>query len=449
VPFSTSDTIVAIATPHGRGAIGIVRLSGPAAVSIAQQLITRADALSPRFATLTTIEAGGLCDQVVVTAFPRPASYTGEDVVEIGAHGSAVVLNAIVSAAVGAGARLAEPGEFTLRAYLNGKLDLPQAEAVADLIDAVTPMQARAAFDQLSGTLTAEIAAIDRQLFDLIARLEACVDFPDEGYHFIEPGSVADAVVSVIDRVDLLLASASRGRLIREGVQVAIVGPPNAGKSSLFNALVGAHRAIVTDIPGTTRDLVTEVVDFGGLRATLVDTAGIRESEHPVEREGIDRARGAIAVSDVVVVVCDGSSPWTREHDDLVDAAGSRGVVVASKSDLTPTWRRSDGIAISARSGDGMETLIVRIRALAGAGVDRDPPSVTNIRHVLLLEQAREHLEAAKMAVMSGGGSGSRIGEEFVLADLQSARHLLEEITGRRAPDDLLEHVFSRFCVGK
>jgi tRNA modification GTPase len=446
--FSTSDTIVAIATPPGRGAIGVVRLSGPAAFSIAQRLTMRSRPFSPRLATVATVAAAALRDQVVVTTFPDPASYTGDDVAEISAHGSAVVLNAIVRAAIDAGARLAEPGEFTLRAYINGKLDLPQAEAVADLIDAVTPLQARAAFDQLSGTLTMQIGAIDRQLFDLIARLEACVDFPEEGYHFIEPEDVAHAVHALVICVDSLLSSANRGRLIREGLQVAIVGRPNAGKSSLFNALVGAHRAIVSDVPGTTRDLVTEVVDLAGLRVTLVDTAGIHESDHPIEREGIDRARSAARIADVVLVVCDRSSPWTHNDEELVDAAGAARVVVASKSDLAPQWNRSGAIAVSARTGQGLDQLIARVRTLAGAGDDRDVPAITNVRHASLLTKARAHLISAANAVGPSGGV-AQIGEEFVLADLQSARGLLEEIAGRRSPDDLLEHVFSRFCVGK
>ena len=211
---------------------------------------------------------------MIVTYFPAPASYTGDDVVEISAHGSPVILQAIVSAAIAGGARLAEPGEFTLRAFINGRMDLLQAEAVADLIESVTPLQARAAFDQLNGTLTREIGAIDAALFDLIARLEASVDFPDEGYHFIEPGSVATAIDGVLMRIEALLASARTGRVVREGLQVAIVGEPNVGKSSLFNALVGAARAIVTEVPGTTRDLVSETIDLDGLRVTLVDTAG-------------------------------------------------------------------------------------------------------------------------------------------------------------------------------
>ncbi len=447
--FSPEDTIVAIATPPGRGAIGVVRLSGPAALAVAQRLVLRASPLAPRLATVATIDAGAIRDQVVVTAFPAPASYTGEDVVEISAHGSAVVLNAIVSTAIANGARLAEPGEFTLRAYLNNKLDLPQAEAVADLIEAVTPLQARAAFDQLSGTLTTDIAAIDQVLFDLIARLEACVDFPDEGYHFIEPGSVARAIESVVARVDALLRSAVRGRLIREGLQIAIVGRPNAGKSSLFNALVGAHRAIVTDVAGTTRDLVSEVVDLSGLRVTLVDTAGIRDSAHPVEREGITRARQAAATADVVLVVCDRAAPWTHDDEALADAAGQRALIVASKSDLVPQWTRCDAVAVSATTGAGMDTLIARVCSLAGAAPERDVPAITNIRHVSLLEHARSHLVAAATAADATLAGGAHIGEEFILADLQSARRLLEEVTGRRSTDDLLAHVFSRFCVGK
>ncbi|HEV3141228.1 MAG TPA: tRNA uridine-5-carboxymethylaminomethyl(34) synthesis GTPase MnmE, partial [Vicinamibacterales bacterium] len=284
--FSTSDTIVAIATPPGRGGIGVVRLSGPRAREIAGALVTHDGPLEPRRATFCRVSHGGdEIDHVVATSFPAPASYTGDDVVELSAHGSPVVLKAIVTAAMAEGARLANPGEFTLRAFLNGRIDLMQAEAVADLINAATPLQARAAFDQLDGTLTRAIAALDAALFDLIAGLEASIDFPEEGYHFLEPAALARSIDDLIARTGALVADASRGRLIREGLQVAIVGRPNAGKSSLFNALAGASRAIVTDVPGTTRDLVTEVVDFDGLRVTLVDTAGLRDANDRVEAE--------------------------------------------------------------------------------------------------------------------------------------------------------------------
>jgi len=317
--FSTADTIVAIATPAGRGAIGIVRLSGPEAQRVSQSLLEHGGSLEPRRATFRRLTAGSISDHVVATFFPAPASYTGEDVVEISTHGAAVILNAVLAAAMQNGARLAAPGEFTLRAYLNGRIDLPQAEAVADLIDAVTPLQARAAFDQLNGTLTAAIGEIDAELFDVMARLEASVDFPEEGYHFVDPASVGDAVRSVRRRIDELLQSSTAGRLVREGVQIVIAGRPNAGKSSLFNALIGAHRAIVTDVPGTTRDLLTEVVDLNGIRATLVDTAGISQSADPIELEGMRRAREAMTAADLVLLVCDASQPFDASAlDDRV-----------------------------------------------------------------------------------------------------------------------------------
>ena len=445
--FSTADTIVAIATPPGRGAIGVVRLSGPDAQRIACELLERTSALDARHATLATVHAGAVRDQVVATSFPQPSSYTGEDIVEISAHGSDVVLRGILAGAIARGARLAAPGEFTLRAYINGKLDLAQAEAVADLIDAVTPLQARAAFDQLNGTLASMIEPIDAELFDLIARLEASVDFPDEGYHFIEPGSVAAAIERVVTRIDALLASSRRGRLVREGALVAIVGRPNAGKSSLFNALVGSHRAIVTDIPGTTRDLLSEVVDLGGVRVTLVDTAGIAETDNPVEREGVHRAKQSVTTADCVLLVCDGSREWPEDAID-VPLDSSRTIEVASKSDLPSAWARSGATRVSARTGEGLDVLVRGIQAVLGTGEEalRDVPAVSNVRHISLLERAREALTNGAACVVQAGGT---LSEEFVLADLQQARHCLEEVTGTRSADDVLIHVFERFCVGK
>lgn len=465
--FSTSETIVAIATPPGRGAIGLVRLSGPDAQRIVLQLIGRSRLLTPRHATFATVTVGDVRDRVVVTMFPQPASYTGDDVVEIGAHGSAVVLNAILAGAVAIGARLAAPGEFTLRAYLNQKIDLPQAEAIADLIEAVTPLQARAAFDQLNGTLTSAVAEIEAELFDLIARLEASVDFPDEGYHFVEQTAVGDSIGRVVKMIDMLLASAGRGRLVREGLQVAIVGRPNAGKSSLFNALVGANRAIVTAIPGTTRDLLTEVVDLRGIRVTLIDTAGLGESEDPVEREGVRRARHALAVSDLILLVCDGSVPDGLETSlscVRADIEGSKAesglqpqlfpiqsvvnkvLIVSSKSDIQAAWTDDRAVRVSAVSGNGLEELITRIHQSVGGESLKDVPAVSNIRHIDLLLKAREALADAAAAVAQAGGL---LSEEFVLVDLQRARQCLEEVTGVRTSDDLLAHVFSRFCVGK
>ena len=441
--FSTSDTIVAIATPPGRGGIGVVRISGPGARAIAAALVSHASPLEPRHATLTTARnqvrqkpdttdvppantmPADAIDQVVATFFPSPHSYTGDDVVELSAHGSPVILRAIVAAAIGAGARLAEPGEFTLRAFLNGRMDLLQAEAVADLVAAVTPLQARAAFDQLQGTLTDAIGEIDAALFDLIARLEASVDFPEEGYHFLEPGALAGALDGLRARTSALLASARRGRLVREGLQVAIVGRPNAGKSSLFNALAGAARAIVTDVPGTTRDLVTEVIDLNGLRVTLVDTAGLREPGDVVEAEGISRSKQAQRVADVIVVVLDRGEPLTEADFDIMAAASGRPrVVVANKADKPAAWRADalapagcGAIEMSATTGEGLAALRDDLgRALAG-DVEPDRPAITSLRHEALVRRADEALGRARAAALADGAS---LSEEFAKLPLAS-----------------------------
>jgi tRNA modification GTPase len=459
--FSTADTIVAIATPPGRGGIGVVRLSGPEAPTITRGLTTHETAFEPRHATLTTIrlkpdttpafDGTSTIDHAVVTFFPAPHSYTGEDVVELSAHGSPVVLRAIVSAALASGARLAEPGEFTLRAFLNGRIDLMQAEAVADLIDAVTPLQARTAFDQLQGTLTEVIAGIDAALFDLIARLEASVDFPDEGYHFVEPRAIADAVAALRDRTASLLADARRGRLLREGLLLAIVGKPNVGKSSLFNALIGAARAIVTDVPGTTRDLVTEAIDLGGLRVTLVDTAGFHETTDHVEAEGVVRAKRAQEVADLTVVLLDRSRSFDDDDRNIISqTADAHRLIVVNKVDLPAAWTACDvvpdAVPISAATGEGLDTLRARMMTALDVESLDDRPEITNVRHIALVERAHDGLTRALEATRIGGGS---LTEEFVLADLQDARAALEEITGHRATDDLLAHIFSRFCVGK
>ena len=312
--------------------------------------------------------AGPAIDHALVTYFPAPASYTGDDVVEISAHGSPVVLTAIVNAAVDRGARLAEPGEFTLRAFVNGRIDLPQAEAVADLIDAATPLQARAAFDQLNGTLTETVGAIDRALFDLIARLEASVDFPEDGYHFVDPSELAVAIDAIRERTTALLCSARRGRLIRDGLTVAIIGKPNVGKSSVFNALVGARRAIVTDVPGTTRDLVSETVDIEGLRVTLVDTAGLRETADVVESEGVSRSVGAASVADLVLMVCDLSDRSTLDAETSAQSANARTLLVANKADLARAWSRKDAVEICATTGSGIDQLRRRIVRRARRG---------------------------------------------------------------------------------
>jgi len=451
--FASDDTIVAVATPPGRGAIGVVRLSGPRAHQVLQQLVASVPA-APRMATVTrvrVVDAAGLDahDDAVALRFDAPHSYTGEDVVEISAHGNPLLLDGIVRAAMRAGARLAEPGEFTLRAFLNGKRDLPQAEAVADLIEAATPAQARAAADQLHGTLTMRIAEIDAALFDLLARVEASLDFPDEGYHFVEPGAVASALAHIIERIDDLLADAARGRMLREGATVVIAGRPNVGKSSLFNALLGADRAIVTDVPGTTRDLVAERVDIGGLAVTLVDTAGARPTVDPIEREGVARSVQARSASSLVIVVLDQSEPLSDDDRRVLDGTYDRArVVVKNKSDRDDGCGVIDGVdeavAVSAQTGAGLPALRDAIvRALTASEPLRDTPAITNARHVSLLEDARTAIVRARAAALAA------VPEEFVATDLQEARERLDEIVGKRTSEDVLRHIFERFCIGK
>jgi tRNA modification GTPase len=469
--FSPDDTIVAIATASGRGAIGVVRISGPAAQTIGLGILTRRTPLVPRLATCTRVRHGNSkanADEVVATLFPSPNSYTGQDVLEISAHGSPVVLQAIVQAAMDAGARLAEPGEFTLRAFLSGKRDLVRAEAVADLVDAATPLQARVAFDQLQGTLTGRITDIDAKLFDLIARLEASLDFPDEGYHFIEPAETARAIGSVIASVDELLGDAERGRMIRDGATVVIAGLPNVGKSSIFNKLAGSDRAIVTPIPGTTRDLVTEAIDIEGLALTLVDTAGWRDTVDIVEREGVARAERARSVAALTLVVIDESEALTSDDEQLLEAtSGKRRLVVGNKCDLvvgrlkrastyamagfsrpeppSGTGFSEPDVVVSARTGEGFDSLRAAIvLALTGGELLEDTARISNTRHIALLEQARRSLSAAQSAAATGDTP-----EEFVLADLQAARTRLDEIVGARTSDDVLRHIFERFCIGK
>jgi tRNA modification GTPase len=450
--FSTTDTIVAIATPPGRGGLGVVRVSGSSAQSIVQRLTGRDERFEPRHATLAALHGGnGSFDRAIVTVFPAPQSYTGEDVAELSVHGSPVLLQAAVAEAMRLGARLAEPGEFTLRAFLNGRIDLVQAEAVRDLIESVTPLQARAAFDQLEGTLTSRIRDIDAALFDLCARLEASLDFPDEGYHFVEGRSAGSEIDGVAAQIDRLLQSARRGRLLREGLQVVLAGRTNTGKSSIFNQLAGSGRAIVTALPGTTRDLLTEVVDIGGVPVTVVDTAGVRVlPADAIEAEGIARAAAARSVAALIVVVLDGSAALTDDDRVLLEqTAGVSRVIVANKSDLPTAWTTLDGIEnlvrVSALEGDGVDDLRSAILAAIGSTRSdaRDLPAVTNLRHIDLLTRARDALERAATAARA------LVPEEFVLADINDARALLEEVTGARTSDDLLGHIFASFCIGK
>lgn len=451
--FSTDDTIVAVATPAGHGGVGLVRVSGPEAASIGRGLAARSAPWPARRAVRASIAASDLTADALVTYFPGPASYTGDDVLEVSAHGSPVILAAIVRRAVQLGARPARPGEFTLRAFVRGKLDLVQAEAVRDLVAAVSPAQVRAASAQLDGSLSAALVEQADALRRLETLLEASMDFPDEGYRFIEPPAVHAALSGVGERIARLVRTAGRGQLVRDGAKVVIAGVPNVGKSSVFNALVGADRAIVTPIAGTTRDLVSERLVIDGALVVLADTAGLRDGADVVEAEGVRRASVAVESADVVVVVLDGARPVNDAERELLRAlAGRPVIVVRNKADLACEWSASpelaDVLPVSALAGDGVSALGAAI-ARAVASLDSggaEAVIVTNERHRALLARALEHVQHAAAGLAE---SDLQLPEEFVVADIRAALQALEEVTGRRTADALLDEIFAGFCIGK
>ncbi len=391
-----------------------MRLSGGDALKICGALVEPDLVLEPRRATLTRVEAESLRDEAVVTWFRGPASFTGEDVVEFSLHGSPLLASRVIACAVRAGARMARAGEFTLRAFLNGKLDLAQAEAVQDLVSATTPQQARMAFDQLQGTLSERIAAIERELFELTARLEASIDFPEEGYHFIESGEVAATLRSVEGKIGALLTAGRRGRVVREGVTAALVGRTNVGKSTIFNALAGGERAIVTDVPGTTRDLLTETVAIEGVPVTIVDTAGTRETTDPVEREGVRRAERARQAADLLIVVLDRAAALTEEDRVLLAETASRPrIVLANKCDVPAAWeipaeRRHEQVA---QVGDTCKSETRASRRHAQVGDTCKSETRASRRHVQVGDTCKSETRASRRQPHAAGRRVRRRGE--------------------------------------
>jgi tRNA modification GTPase len=439
------DTIVAIATPAGRSALGIVRLSG----SGARQ--TAATFLSPigwnpgtaRLAELRDAE-GRVVDQVMVTFFARPRSFTAEDVVEISCHGSPVLLRHTVERAVAAGARLAEPGEFTMRAFLNGRLDLPQAEAIRDLIEATTTYQARVAAQQTSGSVSRRIAPLKEQLLELILLLEAGIDFAEDDVQVAASDEIQRRLAPVEAAVDQLVASFTYGGLVHRGITLAIVGRPNVGKSSLFNRLLEQDRAIVTPQPGTTRDVVSETAAIGGIPVKLYDTAGIRDTDQTVEALGIERSYQAMADADVTLIVTD-LSLEDSAADDLAPRAGGRTLRVGNKCDLPHKAPGRDVMQVSALTGEGIGRLRAAIlEAVAPAGAfEQETGFITSVRHEQLLRESARFLAKAREAVASA------IPHEMVLLDLYAALKPIDAITGATTADDILNRIFSTFCIGK
>ena len=457
----SADTIVAVSTPPGRGGIGIVRLSGPKAASIASQLVRMRHPLEAGRARLAEViedKSGEAIriDEAVVTYFAAPHSYTAEDVVEIAAHGSPVVLAFLLRRAIDLGARLAEPGEFTHRAFIAGRLDLTQAEAVRDLIEAQTLTQARQAASQMGGALSRRVAPVKQALVELVALLEAGIDFAEDDVSVTPQREIATRIDLLLPPLAAMEASFARGRIVHDGLTLAIVGRPNVGKSSLFNRLVERDRAIVTATPGTTRDLVTERIAIDGIPIELVDTAGLREGLEEAEQIGITRSREALADAALIVVVLDATQPLNEEEHRLLAAVEGRpALIAANKSDLIEELDRStimkdesalDGltmIATSAITGSGITALRERIVALASGGAAAEAGMLTNLRQHQAITAALSALKD------SAAANAQSIPHEMILLDLYRALWALDSLTGQTTPDDVLNLIFSTFCIGK
>ena len=454
-PLLPEDTIVALSTPPGRGGLGVVRLSGPAAAAITQRLIRRdasqgTELLEPHRATVADLvdEKNRVVDQIVVTFFEKPRSYTAEDIVELSCHGSPVVLSFTIERAIELGARLAEPGEFTERAFLNGRIDLAQAEAVRDLIEATTLYQARVAVQQVGGALSRRLSPIKKQLRDLIALLEAGIDFAEDDISVASDGQILSRLGPVIEGIAKLTDSFRFGKVVRGGLTLAILGRPNVGKSSLFNSLLEQERAIVTEFPGTTRDAVSEVVSIHGLPVKLIDTAGIRMAEDVAESMGVERSYEALADADLILVVIDLSAdlePTDREIWSKARDSG-RGLLVGNKSDLPARARPGEDVQrVSALTGEGISELRGKIyETVAPSGGEALEGSfITNIRHEALLKESLGQLETAKAAV------GAVVPHEMLLLDLYGALRPIDQLTGATTVEDILGNIFSTFCIGK
>ena len=453
------DTIAAIATIQAPSAIGIVRLTGPDTRRILDGVFAPANgrpmsAQTPRKLVFGRAldRSGGVIDEALAVLFPGPNSYTGEDCAEIHCHGSPVVLDEVLAAAFARGARQARGGEFTQRAFLSGRMDLIQAESVADLIDAESAGAARNAVGQLQGRMSRSVEGIYDALMDVVSRVYAIVDYPDEEIEPLQQAQIEQTLAESAERLDALLATFSRGRLLKSGVPAVILGKPNAGKSSLLNALLGYDRAIVTDIAGTTRDTVEEKVLVGSVLLRLCDTAGIRDAADTVERLGVERAQQAAQRAELALLVLDGSAPLTREDEEAIAAArqARRMLVLVNKADLPQVLdtaalrvRFGEVIPLSARSGAGVDALCRAVEELFAGGETPRGELLTNARQAESAQRALDAVRRAEQALRSG------LSPDAVLTDAEEALEALAEFSGKRVRDDLVATIFSRFCVGK
>jgi tRNA modification GTPase len=456
-----TDTICALSTPPGRSGLAVVRISGAQSLHFFRlifKLSKNMDNPPARKAMLGRIIDpcnGSLMDEALATCFPSPHSYTGEDLVEISLHGNPILISALLDSLCSLGARIAEPGEFTMRAFLHGRIDLAQAEAVRDIIEATTMRQAQVAARQRSGSIARQLQPVKEKLIEIIVNMESSVEFVDENLPVPLRETVNLQLQNIQDELGRWIESYRRGKIIRDGFNLAIVGRPNVGKSSVFNALLAQDRSIVAEEPGTTRDMISEYTSISGIPVRLADTAGIRKSEDSIEQLGIDRSRQAIADSDAILLVIDASRPKSAEDMNLRnELRDSRCIAVLNKSDLPSCWTHEEisifagdwpWLEVSAKTGSGIDRLrTVILDGLMGSGENsQDGIMVTNLRHCHCLEKAKTDLENAVAALMEG------LSEEFALVDLHRGLKALGEITGETHVEDLLTQIFSRFCIGK
>jgi len=457
------ETIAAISTPLGEGAIGIVRVSGDRAFAIAKKVFRDSSGLHERelkpwgvrYGSIVDCETGEYIDEALAIAMPAPHSFTREDVVEFSCHGGVAVLTRVLEAVVKCGARLAEPGEFTKRAFLEGRIDLSQAEAVIDVIRAKTDSARRLALANLRGDLSSRVSRIRENVLLLLAHIEASIDFPDDDIGALEIEEMAELAQKSVSELNELVHLGRSSRVYRDGVSVVLAGRPNVGKSSLFNTLVGKKRAIVTDVPGTTRDVIDDWTTIRGMPVRLVDTAGIRRTQDPVERLGVEAANQQAEEADLVVAIIDGSCPICDEDRDmLLQMMDKPGVVAINKSDLKtevhedsliPHAAGKKILRVSAKTGEGICELERTLAELAVAeitGVSENPVMV-NLRQIEALEKAKHFMEEATQAL------GNRVAPDLTAIDIHEALFWLDQITGRSASEDLMEKIFSEFCIGK
>jgi tRNA modification GTPase len=454
---SRTDTIIALSTPPGRSGIGVIRLSGTRSLEIARALIGEAH-FNPEpgrmiLKKLRDSATGEVLDRALVSFFKSPHSFTGEDVIELSCHGSPVLLRHLTDSILVLDARLAEAGEFTLRALSNGRLNLSQAEAIRDLINARTNAAARQAARQLGGELSVRLQPVKDSLLDIIVPLESSLEFVEDDLPDVAFATLKVKLAALIGEIETLSSTFRSGRLLRDGLKVTLVGRPNVGKSSVFNSLLALDRAIVTDVPGTTRDSLSEVISLSGVPVLLTDTAGVRTSADKIESLGIERTRRSMADADLIVVVLDGSEPLTSEDEEVFsDVAGSPHIIALNKSDLdsfTHNGFKVNGepapiIHISAKTGAGLDALRAAIlKPFASSEMQSDGLLITDARHFDLLRRSQQALESAIMLL------DERASEELVLVGLYNALRFLGEITGETTSEDILSQIFATFCIGK